>query len=402
MFRPLLRFLSRAFSLEAVLTFSILLVVFYAVGIHVGKQEARKNSPVDQALAAVTELETGNTNSTNLQHAAINGLLKATGDRWANYFPKESASLLDQSLQGLYSGVGLWLRNPDNKNNTPPEISGVQPNSPAAKAGIRPLDKLLNINGQSTVGLSLAQELAMLRGEPGTRVELQLSRKIGNEKSQYRISLLRSQLENSQIGTSQITSKILYIQIAAFAEGEANEIQSALAHYSHPDGVILDLRNNPGGLISQAVDIASVFMGKGKIVTYSIKGQPTQTLMAENPNPDKSALMVLVNKATASSAEVLASALQENNRALVVGERTFGKGVIQEITTLSDGSQIVLTVGKYLTAKGHNLNGVGLIPDLTTSDQLSLKKSIAILTGLHNLSSKEINKSKTNAKSIKK
>jgi carboxyl-terminal processing protease len=370
------RFLRRAFSLEAVATFSLLIISFYLLGIHIGKSEG-SNSKLDQVLAAVEQQDTGRTDQQILESAAINGLLKATGDRWASYFPKASAGLLSQSLQGLYSGVGLWLRS-DNKNRGL-EISAVQPNSPADKAGIKPLDHLLSIDGVSARNQDVATVVALLRGNSGTRVALQLSR----GTNQYRVSIVRATLANSQVEAAQIAPGILYLQLTAFTANDAYDIESALGQYHHNVGVILDLRNNPGGLINQAQEIASVFLGKGVVVTYNVRGSDTQTLSASNPNPDRSPLIVLVNKATASSAEILASSLQENDRAIVVGEETFGKGVIQEITSLSDGSQVVLTVGQYLTANGSRLNGVGLRPDLMTSDQLSLKKSIAILTGLH-------------------
>jgi carboxyl-terminal processing protease len=374
-------FIKKAFTLESITVITVFVVSFYLLGIFVGEKRVKDSSPFEQVLQTVESQENSAFNLSQLQRGAIVGLLKATGDRWASYFPQSSAALLNQSLQGLYSGVGIWVRNADTSTASALQVSGVQPNSPASEAGIKPLDNLISVDGTNVTGMNIANVIALLRGEPGTKVELQLSR-AGN---QYRVALKRAALSNSQVESSQIAPNILYLQVTSFANGDAADIQSALNNFKHKDGVILDLRNNPGGLIDEAVNIASIFMGHGNVASFTIKNSPTTVLTSENPNPDRSPLVVLVNKATASSAEILAAALQERNRALVVGTHTFGKGTIQQITTLNDGSQVVLTVGQYQTANGSYVDSNGITPDLITNDQLSLKKAIAILTGLNKL-----------------
>ena len=162
----------------------------------------------------------------------------------------------------------------------------------------------------------------------------------------------------------------------------ADDVAHVLAKYPHSKGVVLDLRDNPGGILSQAVSIASLFLPKGTIVSYDPKDGPEQILQSTNLSPDPAPLVVLINKGTASSAEIIAGALQDRNRAVIIGSRSYGKGTVQEITTLSDGSQLEITVANYKLPSGRTIDRKGITPDLQASDPGEIAKAVSILGGL--------------------
>ena len=191
--------------------------------------------------------------------------LKASGDQWANYFPKASVANFKETLQGRYSGVGIWVR----KNSSGVlEVSSVQKGSPAAIAGVKPLDNLLEINGTSTDGLSIASSVALLRGKADSSVKLQLQR---NQDS-FAVSIKRSSVLTDDVTANQIANGIVYIQVNAITTQTTSDVKLALKKYKHSQGIVLDLRDNPGGLIAEAVNLCSLFLSEGTVVSYNRKG----------------------------------------------------------------------------------------------------------------------------------
>jgi carboxyl-terminal processing protease len=162
----------------------------------------------------------------------------------------------------------------------------------------------------------------------------------------------------------------------------ASEVAIALAKYPHQGGIVLDLRDNPGGLLYVAVDVASLFLNGGTIVSYSRKNDSTLVLESNNSVADVAPMTVLINRSTASSAEVIAGALQDRNRAVIIGEKSYGKGTIQEIIELVDGSKLEITVGKYRTPNGRVIDQVGIAPDLLVPEGEEIKKALLVLGGL--------------------
>ena len=168
----------------------------------------------------------------------------------------------------------------------------------------------------------------------------------------------------------------------------------ALYKYPHSKGVILDLRDNPGGLIDQASSVASQFLSEGPIVSYSRRNQSDVVLTSNNTSPDLAPMTVLINRSTASAAEVLTGALQDRNRSVILGENSYGKGTVQEISTLFDGSKIEITVGKYRTPSGQIIDQVGITPDLLVSEDQEISKALQVLGGLAALDTGKGNSSK--------
>ena len=352
---------------------SLLLIITFAIGDYIGQSRIR--TPVDEAISKVLSKGEKSVDKSILQRAAIEAVLKASGDQWANYFPKASVANFKETLQGRYSGVGIWVR----KNSSGVlEVSSVQKSSPAAIAGVKPLDNLLEINGTSTDGLSIASSVALLRGKADSSVKLQLQR---NQDS-FAVSIKRSSVLTDDVTANQIANGIVYIQVNAITTQTTSDVKLALKKYKHSQGIVLDLRDNPGGLIAEAVNLCSLFLSEGTVVSYNRKGESDVVLTSTNSNPDTSPMTILISRSTASSAEVIAGAMQDRNRAVVLGEKSYGKGTVQEILNLFDGSQIEITVGKYRTPSGRVIDQVGITPDLLVSDNEALAKSIQVLGGL--------------------
>ena len=352
---------------------SLLLIITFAIGDYIGQSRIR--TPVDEAISKVLSKGEKSVDKSILQRAAIEAVLKASGDQWANYFPKASVANFKETLQGRYSGVGIWVR----KNSSGVlEVSSVQKSSPAAIAGVKPLDNLLEINGTSTDGLSIASSVALLRGKADSSVKLQLQR---NQDS-FAVSIKRSSVLTDDVTANQIAKGIVYIQVNAITTQTTSDVKLALKKYKHSQGIVLDLRDNPGGLIAEAVNLCSLFLSEGTVVSYNRKGESDVVLTSTNSNPDTSPMTILISRSTASSAEVIAGAMQDRNRAVVLGEKSYGKGTVQEILNLFDGSQIEITVGKYRTPSGRVIDQVGITPDLLVSDNEALAKSIQVLGGL--------------------
>ena len=310
-----------------------------------------------------------------MERAAIEAVLKASGDQWANYFPQESVQNLTQTLDGRYSGIGIWLRK--NKSGVL-EVASVQVNSPAAKAGIKVLDSLIDINGVGLEGASVATAIAALRGAPNTKLQIGLER----NQDPIRLEITRASILNGDVVAYQLASKIVYIQISSISSQVSSDVAIALAKFPHTNGIVLDLRDNPGGLLNVAVDIASQFLSEGTVVSYSRKNDSEVILESTNKKLDSAPMTVLINRSTASAAEVIAGALQDRNRAVILGEKSYGKGTVQEIIDLVDGSKLEITIGKYRTPNGRIIDQEGIAPDLLVPDNQVIEKALLVLSGL--------------------
>lgn len=368
----LARFRSTGFNATAAIT-SLAIILAFALGDFVGR--ARNVSPVEQSISKILTKNPTPPKKSVLERAAIEAILKASGDQWANYFPQESVKNLNQILEGRYSGIGIWLRK--NKSGVL-EISSVQTNSPAAIAGIKVLDTLVDIDGVGMDGASIATAVAALRGVPNTKLQIGVER----NQEQIRLEILRKSIFNGDVVAYQLAKNVIYIQVSAITSQVATEVAIALKKYPHQGGIILDLRDNPGGLLNVAVDLASLFLNGETIVSYSRKNDSVVVLESNNSVADVAPMTVLINRATASSAEVVAGALQDRNRAVIIGEKSYGKGTVQEIIELVDGSKLEITVGKYRTPNGRIIDQIGISPDLLVPEGEDIKKALLVLGGL--------------------
>ena len=370
------RLRSAGFNATAAIA-SLAIILAFALGDFVG--QSRSKSPVEQSITKILTKNPNPPKRNVLERAAIEAALKASGDQWANYFPQESVKNLTQTLEGRYSGIGIWLRK--NKSGIL-EVSSVQSKSPASRAGIKVLDSVIDINGASMDGASVATAVAALRGKPSTSLQIGLER----NQEQIRLKITRESLLNGDVVAYQLASKIVYIQISVITSQVSEDVAIALAKYPHKNGIVLDLRDNPGGLIDEAVDLVSLFLNKGTVVSYSRKNDSAVVLESTGSNSDSAPMTVLINRSTASSAEVIAGSLQDRNRAVIIGEKSYGKGTVQEIIDLVDGSKLEITIGKYRTPNGRVIDQVGIAPDLLVPENEEIKKALLVLGGLSEIS----------------
>ena len=370
------RIRSAGFSATAAVA-SFAIILSFAIGDYVG--QSRNKSPVEESISKILAKNPTPLKRNNLERAAIEGALKASGDQWANYFPQESVNNLNQTLEGRYSGIGIWLRK--NKSGIL-EVASVQQNSPAAKAGVKVLDALVDINGVAMDGASIATAIAALRGAPNTKLEITLER----NQELFELEIVRESLLNGDVVAYQLASKVVYIQISSISSQVASDVAVALVKFPHSNGIVLDLRDNPGGLLNVAVDVASLFLTEGTIVSYARKNDSEVVLESTKKKSDSAPMTVLINRSTASAAEVIAGALQDRNRAVILGEKSYGKGTVQEIIDLTGGSKLEITIGKYRTPSGKVIDQVGIAPDLLVPENDSINKALLVLSGLSAIS----------------
>ena len=370
------RIRSAGFNATAAIA-SFAIILSFGIGDYVG--QSRNKSPVEESISKILAKNPTPLKRNNLERAAIEGALKASGDQWANYFPQESVNNLNQTLEGRYSGIGIWLRK--NKSGIL-EVSSLQQNSPASKAGIKVLDALVDINGVAMDGASIATAIAALRGAPNTKLEITLER----NQELFELEIVRESLLNGDVVAYQLASKVVYIQISSISSQVASDVAVALVKFPHSNGIVLDLRDNPGGLLNVAVDVASLFLTEGTIVSYARKNDSEVVLESTKKKSDSAPMTVLINRSTASAAEVIAGALQDRNRAVILGEKSYGKGTVQEIIDLTGGSKLEITIGKYRTPSGKVIDQVGIAPDLLVPENDSINKALLVLSGLSAIS----------------
>lgn len=358
---------------------SILIVFSLAlslvIGIGIGSRD--RDSVVDSAINLLTENAPSEISRQALERAAIEGALKASGDQWANYFPSSAIDKLEERNSNILTGIGVTLKK---ARSGAIEIVKVISGTTAEKAGLLAGDQILEVNETDVQGASLATVGALIRGEIGRELQLRVLR--NSEKIEFSVATERVNLNT--VEGSQIDNGVAYLAITNFASGTADEAKSAISSLDSRNGVILDLRNNPGGQIQEAVNVAEIFIGNGLITSYKVSGEE-RVFNARNRNPILSPIVVMINRGTSSAAELLAAAIQDRNRGVVIGERSYGKGSVQDFVTLQDGSKIELTVALYLTPSGRTIEGVGVTPDLVVKAEDLNLKALQILGGLSEL-----------------
>lgn len=358
---------------------AILVVAALVTSYLLGWRAASSNqSPVEQATASILARSAKTIDRAALQRAAIEGMLRASGDRWSSFYDAKQFAFYNEVLAGRFTGVGIWLRAAATGGV---EVASVQAGSPAAIAGVKSADAIVGIDGTDLSNAGVPTVAAALRGVAGTTLILHTVR----AGSDLALRITRGEVTTPDVQALKLGNGDLLIQITAFTSGVGDLVARELRTLKHPGGVILDLRNNPGGLIEQAVSVAGLFLDGGVVVSYERRGQDTLVLEAP-PGPEvREPLVVLVNKQSASAAEVVAGALQDRNRAVIVGSRTYGKGSVQESLTMNDGSSIQLTVGRYRTPTGRYLEGIGVSPDVQASDTYSVSTGVAVLRNLNSV-----------------
>lgn len=321
-------------------------------------------------------------------YVAIETMLASLNDPYTRFLDPKEFSEETQSIKGSLKGIGTQIGLRDG------ELVIIAPleDSPAEKAGLMADDRILEINGESTKGINIDVAADKIRGEKGTTVTLLIQRK-GVPNKLY--SVVRDEIEVKSVSckppfeTTKIPNDIQYIRLSSFiSKNAAAEIENILNNTSSAKGYILDLRSNPGGLLTNAIYISDMLLRGGVIVSTVDRDSYKSTTRARYQQVTDKPIIVLINKGSASASEILSGALKDNHRATIVGEQSFGKGLVQEINKLPDEAGMNITIQRYLTPSGRDIHKKGITPDVVVEltkenaeakDDVQLKKAIEIL-----------------------
>ena len=300
----------------------------------------------------------------NEAYDAIRDMLSNLDDPYTRFLDPKEFNQMRIDTSGELTGVGIQIVK-DKESDSIIIISPIE-GTPAYEAGIKARDKILSIDNVSTKGLNIEDAVKLIRGRRGTKVKLEILR---NGNSFYK-SLLRERIEiksvTSKINETKDGVLIGYVRLKQFNANASREMKDTLKdlEIKKVSGYVLDLRSNPGGLLESSIDISRQFIDKGIIVSTLSKDGLRETKRGNGKALTKKPLIVLVNEGSASASEIVSGAIRDNNRGKLVGKKTFGKGLVQSMRTLVDGSGLTVTVAKYLTPNGTDINKFGITPDI--------------------------------------
>ena len=320
-----------------------------------------------------------------LSDGAIKGMLGALDDPYAAYLRPDQFRLETQDIQGFFEGIGAEV----GIRGGLITILAPMPEAPAEKAGIRPGDVIIEIDGESAKGISLLEAVSKIRGKRGTAVDLLILHR--NESDPVLISITRGVIPLTSVRLLMRMGGIGHLRMSNFSGTTNGEFEDALVRFEEAQGLglILDLRNNPGGLVSSVVEVASQFMDDG-LVLYQIdaQGRRTDWKLKRGGRALDVPLVVLVNEFSASASEVLSGALMDHGRATIIGTTTFGKGSVNNLWPLDDGSGLYFTIARWFTPSGVQIEGDGINPNIIqenpddASEDVQLDRAIEILEQL--------------------
>jgi carboxyl-terminal processing protease len=300
--------------------------------------------------------------ATKLNQGAIKGMVEALDDPYTSYLDTTAYELWVRSMEGKFEGIGAYVEEKDKQITIISPIAG----SPAEEAGIRSGDVILEIDGKSTEGMSLIEAVLNIRGPTGTSVTLSVLHE-GETEPQV-ISIMRTEIELPSV-SFEMKGDIAYIKITYFSERTARELTPIMEEMTGAAGIILDLRDNGGGLLETVIDVAGFFLKEGVVVdVVNNQGEHTVYRVKSSKPTTDLPMVVLVNGYSASGSEVLTGALQDYGRATIAGSKTFGKGSVDILRQLSDGSALYITTARWLTPNGRLIEGEGLPPDYTLAE----------------------------------
>ena len=358
---------NRKYLVDIILISLLMVTVLFFQGnrgqVNADTKDVYKNIEVfTEVLRQIEESYVEPQDSQKLIYGAIKGMVQSL-DPHSSFMSKEEHQDLMIETKGSFSGVGIEISMRDKVLTVVAPIEG----TPAYEAGIKSGDKIIKIGKKSTRDMGLADAVKNIRGKKGTKVKLTIARE-GEEKP-IEFVIIRNVIPLRSVRGLMLTPDIAYLRISNFQSKTARDLSAALKKIEKDHklkGLILDLRNNPGGLLSQAIEVADLFLDSGIIV--STKGrnasQDMQVAAKKNDIHGNYPIVVLVNGGSASASEIVAGALQDNKKALLLGTKTFGKGSVQTILPLSDGSGLRLTTARYYTPSGKSIQSSGITPDI--------------------------------------
>lgn len=357
-----------------------LLVASFFFGYGVGTSNPRRASNFELLEEAKSRIEASalvKPDEKLLLQGAVRGMLQGLDDPHVGYMTREAYRAFgEELLTGQFSGVGVWL----SMEGGVPKIVSVLQGSPASAAGVNVGDVISAVDFKPVKGLTLDEIAQKIQGKVGTRVHMEVSR----GEQQLGFSLQREKLDVPSV-TSSLKGEVGMIELVSFIGGAGQKVREAVQSLQSrgAKGFILDMRGNPGGSLQEAVDVASVFLDGGKVVSYRERGKPEFTYEARGPAATALPLVILVDEGSASASEIVAGAVQDRQRGLIVGTETYKKGSVQQIFGLSDGSAIKLTIASYFTPSGRAIGERGVVPDVSVAERdQQLPRANEILSGI--------------------
>ncbi len=371
-----------------VVAFLILFGLFFSGGYYLGresqtipliKEETRIDkslSLVEEVVKAIKENYVEKVDEKKLAEGAAKGAVEALGDPYSHYFDRTHYRIFKENTSGYFYGVGIQITV---KDGYPVVVTPLE-NTPAYRAGIQSGDVIIKVDGKSVKGVPLDSVVGMIRGERGTTVVLTIKRK--GEKKPLEFKLKREKIELKNVSSKMIDDDIGYIRLHTFDENTSKEVRDQTEKLINEGakGLIIDLRNNPGGLLNEAVLVSSLFIQKGVIVSVKSRDGKEEIYRAVHGihgigKAFDLPLVVLVNGGSASASEIFAGAIRDHKRGVLVGEKTFGKGSVQNMIPLSNGAGLILTTAKYFTPSGESIHEKGITPDIVVKGTKDLSKS---------------------------
>ncbi len=308
---------------------------------------------------------------------AANGVINRLGDRYTMLLPPKVAEDFRMDMKSSFEGIGALVEPTDDEKRTGVRIVHPFEGAPADKAGLRKGDEIIAVDGKDVTNMLLDEAVGLIRGPAGSQVTLTIKR---DDQEPFDVTITRARVEIPVIESKMLEDDIFYIKLNEFSDPSGDKMEAALKQ-GLKDGakaIIFDLRGNPGGRLDMAIRIASMFIKDGVIVKETGKRNMDHEATGDLIVPEDIPVVVLVDGGSASASEIVAGALQDYGRALLIGEQTFGKGSVQTLFDLSDGSMLRVTSAHWYTPKGRQINGQGLRPDLVVSPSLDAKEDLQL------------------------
>jgi carboxyl-terminal processing protease len=345
---------------------TILLIIVLGVG---GAQQTDPNlfHPLSQIYQTIKSYfyEPERIGDQQALYGAMEGLVEQLDDPYSEFLDPAAMEAFDDSLSGEFSGVGIEITIKDGILTVIAPLEG----TPADKAGVRAGDQIIAIDGESTEGITLTKAAVQIRGEIGTTVTLTV---LHTDGSTEEIPIVRDTIKVDSVSSKLVNDgHIAYIRLSRFDNQVVVKLDVALNGFDFDalDGVILDLRNNPGGLLNAAISVSSRFVDEGIVVSTKSRISGEQSYWSTGNVLPNLPLVILINGGSASASEIAAGAIRDHQMGILIGKQSFGKGVIQQLFNYSDGSALKLTTGEYTTPLGHTVQGVGLTPDIVVAEE---------------------------------
>jgi len=357
----------------AIITISL---ICFSIALVFGAQKVAKEKEIQKkddiykqleifsdAISVIRSDYVDDVESKELIYGALKGMIQSL-DKYSEFMDPDIYDEMKVETEGEFGGIGIEIAIKDELLTV---IAPIE-DTPAYKVGLKAGDKIVKIDGEITRGITLLEAVKKLRGKPDTKVSVMILRE--NEGKLLDFTITRDIIKVKSIRQAKILEdRIGYIKLSLFQEHSAKDLDDAIAELEKDglDSLILDLRNNPGGLLNVAVDVAAKFLPPGELVVYTkgkIKRQDMEFKARDRNSRVEYPLVVLVNNGSASGSEIVAGAIQDHKRGIVLGTKTFGKGSVQTVIPLADGSAIRLTTSKYYTPNGRSIHGEGIIPDI--------------------------------------